>query len=87
MSKGNKFAPWKKRGLFWTDIRRAETVRIAKTKDLFKDTGLDDIKLNELYDIVVAENENWDGEDMDCSNIAGIMAQRYMKHGLAPSRN
>jgi hypothetical protein len=67
--------------------RRAAVLALAKQCDLFVDAKLDDEKLNKLYDIVVAEAENWDGEEVDVEYVADLMASRYMQVGLAPSRN
>ena len=69
----------------WTDVRREEVLKASAFIKPFD--GLTKDQRSQLYDIVVNEFENWDGEEVEVSNIVKLMEARYRHHGLAPSRN
>ena len=79
--------PAKMNGRSYEDTRRVKVIQAARKLDLFRDAHLTVGKLSALYDIVVNEFENWDGEEVAPEHIAKLMGQRYMHHGLAPSQN
>lgn len=64
--------------------RKEQAVHLAGMKLKILITKAD---LEKLYDIVVNEAENWDGEEVDPEQIADTMAGRYKAVGLIPSRN
>jgi hypothetical protein len=74
-------------GRAWVDTRRIAVVALAKDVDLFRDARLSKDQLNFLYDVVVDENEGWDGEEVSPEYVIECMVGRYTRVGLIPSRN
>lgn len=64
--------------------RKEQAVNLAGMKLKILITKAD---LEKLYEIVVNEAENWDGEEVDPEQIADTMVGRYKTVGLIPSRN
>lgn len=59
----------------------------AKTDSRFKGLGLVYTDLSRLYEIVMQENEAFDGEEVGVDFMVRAMYARYMAVGLTPSRN
>lgn len=83
-----KRAPGKPASRAWTDRRRELVIADARQRPYFSEViGLDSTDLSTLYDIVVSEAENWDGEEVAVNHIVNLMIARHKAVGLAPSRN
>lgn len=65
--------------------RRAKILALCRSKGLLVQLEL--VQLEQLYDIVVHEYENWDGESVEPQQIVDIMNSRFGNYGLSPSRN
>ena len=78
-------ASHKPSGRRYTDTRREAVLAAAYKVVEFK--ALNHNAIGDLYDFVVAEYENWDGEDVSVESLLTMMVARYNAYGLAPSRN
>lgn len=69
----------------WVDTRRVDCVNKFSATDLCRDAGLPQDKVNDLYAIVVSDNENWDGEEVDHDQIVKLMVKHYTRFGVRSS--
>ncbi len=83
--KERKKMPGKPNGRAWVDQRRLDCVALAATHNSLM--LLDKDQINQLYDITVAEHENWDGEEVSTVQLVKCMIARYGAAKLTPSRN
>ena len=67
------------------DDRRMAVV--FESKKVYEFAGMTPATVGKLYDIVVHEHENWDGEFVSVESLLTFMVARYNAVGLAPSRN
>lgn len=80
-----RLQPSQMNGRAWTDTRKVKAIQLAQRTDLFRDAKLTIGKLDELYQIVCADNENWDGEEVSVDHIVKLMTNHYARFGVRSS--
>lgn len=73
------------KGRAWTDKRREYCTLQFFNTDIRRDAGLSMDKVNALYDYVVNDNENWDGEHVEFDQIVKLMVTHYTRFSVRSS--